>query len=96
MTIEPQQAFAIWRLLPEPVRLLLLLTACTGVRVSEGFGLQWGDSDFSRSCIHIRRAWTGGRVGATKTKASKSAQLGACASEHYHPRWILDARAEER
>jgi integrase len=72
MTIEPHQAFAIWRLLPEPERLLLLLAACTGVRVSEGLGLKWGDLDFSRGCIHIRRAWTGGRVGATKTKASRS------------------------
>lgn len=48
MTIEPHQAFAIWRLLPEPERLLLLLAACTGVRVSEGLGLQWGDLDFGR------------------------------------------------
>jgi integrase len=72
MTIEPQQAFTIWRLLPEPERLLLLLAACTGVRVSEGLGLQWGDLDFSRGCIHIRRAWTGGKIGLTKTKASRS------------------------
>ena len=72
MTIEPKQAFVIWQLLPEPERLLLLLAACTGVRVSEGLGLQWGDLDFNRGCIHIRRAWTEGKVGATKTKASRS------------------------
>jgi integrase len=72
MTIEPQQAFTIWQLLPEPERLLLLLAACTGVRVSEGLGLQWGDVDNVRSCIRIRRAWTGGKVGSTKTKASRS------------------------
>jgi integrase len=71
MTIEPHQAFDIWRLLPEPERLLLLVTACTGLRVSEALGLQWGDIDFKRQCIHIRRAWTGGKVGPTKTKASR-------------------------
>jgi integrase len=71
-TIAPQQAFAIWRLLPEPERLLLLLAASTGVRVSEALGLQWGDIDYSRNCIHIRRAWSGGKVGATKTKASRA------------------------
>jgi hypothetical protein len=32
-TIQPEQAFSIWQLLPEPERLLLLLAACTGVRV---------------------------------------------------------------
>jgi integrase len=72
MVIEPEQAFAIWLLLPEPERLLLLLAACTGVRVSEALGLQWSDMDHARNCIHIRRAWTGGKVGATKTKASRS------------------------
>jgi integrase len=72
MTIEPREAFAIWQLLPEPERLLLLLAACTGVRVSEGLGLQWGDLDFDRGCIHIRRAWTAGKVGPTKTKNSRS------------------------
>jgi len=72
MTIEPHQAFAIWQLLPQPERLLLLLAACTGVRVSEGLGLQWGDVDYVRGCINIRRAWTGGKIGPTKTKASRS------------------------
>lgn len=72
MTVEPHQAFNIWQLLPQCERLLLLLCATTGLRVSEGLGLQWGDIDWAQGHISIRRAWTGGRVGPTKTKASRA------------------------
>ena len=41
LTITPTEAFAIWKHLPQCERLLLLLCATTGLRVSEGLGLQW-------------------------------------------------------
>jgi integrase len=72
MVIEPCQAFAIWERLAVPERLLLLLCATTGSRVSEGLGLQWADVEWARDRIHIRCAWTGGKIGPTKTKASRS------------------------
>jgi integrase len=72
LIIEPAQAFAIWQLLPQCERLLLLLCACTGLRVSEGLGLQWDDIDIAKDCVHVRRAWTGGKIGPTKTKASRA------------------------
>lgn len=72
LTVEPHQAFAIWKLLPQCERLLLLLCATTGLRVSEGLGLQWGDVDWLKGHISIRRAWTGGKIGPTKTKASRA------------------------
>ena len=68
MTVEPAQAYAIWQLLPQCERLLLLLCATTGLRVSEALGLQWGDLDWIKGHISIRRAWTGGKVGPPRPK----------------------------
>lgn len=83
LTIDPAQAFSIWTLLPQCERLLLLLCATTGLRVSEGLGLQWGDIDVEKGCIHIRRAWTGGKIGPTKTKASQgTVPMHALLAEH--------------
>jgi len=84
VTITPQQAASIWHLLPQCEALLLLLCAVTGLRVSEGLGLQWGDIDFARNCIHIRRAWTGGKIGPPKTKASRATvPMHALLAEHF-------------
>jgi integrase len=73
LTITPTQAFAIWQKLPEPESTLTLLAASTGLRISECLGLQWADVDFAAQVIHVRRTWTGGKVGAPKSKASKAA-----------------------
>jgi integrase len=90
MTIEPHEAFAIWKLLPQPEALLLLLTATTGVRLSEGLGLQWQDIDFARGCIHIRRAFTDGKVGRTKTIASRaSVPMHELLAEHFRA-WLAE------
>ncbi len=84
VTIEPAQAYAIWCLLPQCEALLLLLTSVTGLRVSEALGLKWGDLDTVRACIHVRRAWTGGKIGPTKTKASRaSVPMGELLAEHF-------------
>src|SRR4029077_12694146 len=68
--IQPEQAFAILELLPQPERTLTLLIAATGLRISECLGLRWDDVDFAGQQIHVRRKWTGGQVGDPKTETS--------------------------
>lgn len=68
--ITPKQAFAILEILPEMERALALLSASTGLRISESLGLQWSDVDFVSQKITVRRTWLQGRVGEPKTQAS--------------------------
>jgi len=35
-------------------------------------GLQWGDIDWEKQKIYVRRAWTRGKIGRPKSKASKA------------------------
>ncbi len=52
----------------EAERTLTLLTAGTGLRISECLALQWQDVDFANQRIHVRRTWVHGRMGTPKTK----------------------------
>jgi integrase len=72
LVITPQQAQSLINALQgkEPVHTLVLLTALTGLRVSESLGLRWNDISFDRQEIWVRRSWTRGKVGKTKTEAS--------------------------
>jgi integrase len=72
LVITPQQAQGLIDALrdKEPVRTLVLLSALTGLRISESLGLRWADISFERQQIWIRRSWTRGKVGRTKTEAS--------------------------
>ncbi len=56
--------------LPEPFRTMCIVAMCLGLRVSEVLGLQWGDFDFEKLQVIIRRAWVYGHVGDVKTKYS--------------------------
>jgi len=67
ISITPLQAGQIWSRLPMAESTLTLLAASTGLRVSECLGLQWGDIDFEGQVIKVRRSWSGGRIGRTKT-----------------------------
>lgn len=64
------QAAAIINQLEQPERILALLSAVTGLRISESLGLQWADVDFIGQQIHVRRTWIQGKVGKPKTDAS--------------------------
>jgi integrase len=56
--------------LPEPINLMVLLTGCYGLRVSETLALQWRDLDPENKEIMIQRAFTHGALDEPKTPAS--------------------------
>jgi integrase len=72
MIITPEQGFKILMAMPQPERILTLLIAVTGLRISECLGLQWADVDYESKQIFVRRAWTGGRIGRPKSAACKA------------------------
>jgi integrase len=57
--------------LVEPYRTMVLVAACLGLRASEIMGLQWGDFNWDDLTVLIRRGVVNGRVGDTKTEASR-------------------------
>ena len=61
--VSPEQAFRIMMERREdPHRLLVFLVAVAGLRISESLGLRWGDLDYKRQMIHVRRVWVGNDV----------------------------------
>ena len=70
--ITPEQCFKILMAMPQPERTLTLLIAATGLRISECLGLQWADVDYDNQQVFVRRSWTGGKVGKSKSAASKA------------------------
>lgn len=72
LTITAEETFTILQLMQQPERTLTLLIAATGLRISEGLGLQWVDVDYGKQKIYVRRAWTRGKLGKPKSKASKA------------------------
>ncbi len=57
--------------LPDPARVLVFLTAATGLRVSEAVGLKWSDVDFVTKTINLNRAIVHQHVGEMKTETSQ-------------------------
>jgi integrase len=56
----------------EPYKTMFWLLAMTGMRAGEMLGLQWGDVDFEKSLLNIRRSAWYGRVQTTKNKNSEA------------------------
>ena len=54
----------------EPSKTMFSVLAMTGMRAGEMLGLQWGDVDFARGCIYIRRSAWYGHLQTTKSKSS--------------------------
>ena len=57
--------------LSEPYRTMVLVAACLGLRASEIVGLEWGDLNWENLTLLVRRSVVHGRVGETKTEASR-------------------------
>lgn len=68
MTTEQLRGFLA--LVPSDRRLLFELLAATGVRISEGLALRWGDLqlDGSRPAVRVRRAYVRGKFKPPKSK----------------------------
>lgn len=56
----------------EPWRTLFSILAMTGLRAGEALGLQWGDIDFERRMIYVRRSAWYGRIQTPKSKNSEA------------------------
>ena len=56
----------------EPWRSLFYILTMTGLRAGEVLGLQWGDIDFDRRILHIRRSAWYGKVQTAKSEASEN------------------------
>lgn len=71
--LEPVEMVAILRELEgvEPVRTAFLIAAVMGMRRGEIFGLKWGDVDFDRAILHVRRSYVDGVEGPPKTDSSR-------------------------
>jgi integrase len=54
-----------------PVFLFCILTL-NGLRAGEVLGLKWGDIDFDRSSLHIRRTAWYGKIQTAKSEASET------------------------
>ena len=60
--VTPEQAFKILMALPESERVLTLVIAATGLRISEALGLQWQDVDYANQRINLRRVWVDNKI----------------------------------
>jgi integrase len=56
----------------DPWRTLYCTLTLTGLRAGEALGLQWGDIDFDRRELHVRRSAWQGEIQSTKSKASET------------------------
>jgi len=70
IVMSPSQVMHIIDQLEGSVRVMALLAAATGLRISEITGLKWCDVDFAGQVIHVRRTWIQGKVSQPKTKSS--------------------------
>lgn len=72
--VTPEQMVTILKELDRPETMLewmaALVVAATGLRPEEAFGLQWGDIDWSRGQINIRRGWSKGKETSGKNEGS--------------------------
>ncbi len=69
--LEVAQFFELLKHLGEPYRTMVMVAQCTGLRISEILGLQWGDFDFGKHTFMVQRSSVGGRVDDVKTEYSR-------------------------
>jgi integrase len=70
--LSPTECSALLEKIEQPmVRVLVVVVAVTGARASEVLGLRWADLDFKKGRIHIRGAWSHGKLGEPKSRLSR-------------------------
>jgi integrase len=58
--------------LEPPFRLMVIMAAALGLRVSEVVAVRWEDIDLKRKTVNIRRAWTHAALKEAKTPSSEA------------------------
>jgi len=71
MVLTPEQFQELAVQLPEPYRVMATVAMCTGLRISEVLALRWEHVDFEAGTMRVQQGVVDGRIGATKTEASK-------------------------
>ncbi|HEV2487543.1 MAG TPA: tyrosine-type recombinase/integrase [Terracidiphilus sp.] len=71
VTVEQFQA--IYRALPEPLNVMLLVDGVLGLRISELLAMKWEDIDEKAKTVVIRRKFMRGQLGKTKAEGSEAA-----------------------
>ena len=101
--ITPAQFKALVSALPEPYNLMVLVTGCLGLRVSETLGLKWNDFHLEDCTLSIGQIFTHGQVqNVAKTDASgneipvhpklcKILKVWKSKQEHEHS-WVFASR----
>lgn len=75
LVLTPQQVHAIMGALAPQHRVLVVLLALTGLRISEALGLQWQDVDFAAGTFTVVHGCVRGRVkDSPKTEAAEGAR----------------------
>jgi integrase len=69
--ITPEQFQQICERLDEPVRTMVVIAMCLGLRVSEILALKWSDFDFEEGTLMITRGTVHARIGRVKTDYSE-------------------------
>ena len=68
MALTEEELAGLLREIPEHWRLLVTLLAQSGLRISEALPLRWGDVDFGRRRLQVRRSLSRGQIGAPKSR----------------------------
>jgi integrase len=55
----------------EPIRTMVIIAMCTGLRISEILAVRWELINFQAGTMLVERAVVNGRIGRTKTETSK-------------------------
>jgi len=71
-SFTPDQLKRILAIAEEPWRTMFCILTLDGLRAGEVLGLKWGDIDFDRSVLHIRRTAWYGKIQTAKSEASET------------------------
>ena len=70
--LTPAQFFHLLTLFSSREKLAIAFAGWLGPRISEAFGLQWGDIDFEAGVVTFSRGFVHGRITPLKTEASRT------------------------
>lgn len=71
-SFTPDQLKRILAIAEEPWHTMFCILTLDGLRAGEVLGLKWGDIDFDRSVLHIRRTAWYGKIQTAKSEASET------------------------